>query len=273
VVASFRANNKLSEVEGRLSLKRGEVEAAEQTVETERLALAEIDLARADNGELGALTQRSEEIETARTELLRKKAENEQRQGRVRQAVAAMEAVGNRAEALRDDVAVLNAEVDQLLGPGEPYIALSINGARYDTWRDTTEQALNQAANEHADFLGEIDLLDRQRQANADELAAADSARERARQRVLQSEERLAALVGDENDEESLSGLMNIRERIEGAPAEMQRIRDRNIWHASRIHSALRAQLQEVESLYGPASRFIVESEVVVVTKRTNDLL
>jgi len=35
------------------------------------------------------------------------------------------------------------------------------------------------------------------RRENADALAAADSARERARQRVLQSEERVAALIGD----------------------------------------------------------------------------
>jgi outer membrane murein-binding lipoprotein Lpp len=228
--ARFRSSNKLFEIDGRLALKGEEVEAAEQSVQAEKLALSEIDSARADNGALGALTQRSEEIETARTELLRKRAENEQRQGRARQAVSAMEAVVNQADALRVDAIALNAEADELLGPGERYIALSINGSRYEMWRDATEQSLNQAASEHADLVGEIDALDQQRQANADELAAADSARERARQRVLQSEERLAVLVGDENDEESLNGLKALRERTEGAPAEMQRIRNFSRW-------------------------------------------
>ncbi|MBU8832244.1 TrlF family AAA-like ATPase [Mycolicibacterium goodii] len=261
--ASFRASNTLSEVDGRLSLKRAEVEAAQQAVEEARQALAEIDAMRADDDTLAALTKRSEEIEAARSELIRKKAANEQRQGSIRQAVAAMGAANLRTDALRADVATLNAEVSELLGSGEPYVVLSINDARYREWRATNEQALVDAADEHASLADEIALLDRQRQSNAEELAAADSARERARQHLLQSEERLAALRGDENDLESLSGLTKLRERIEAAPAEMEQIRERMLLLAGETHEALRAQLGEVESLYGPASSFIAESEVL----------
>lgn len=262
-VATFRFDNKLSEVEGRLSLKRDEVAAAEETVAAEKLALTEIDSARADAGELGVLTQRSEEIEAERGESLRKKADNEQRQGQVQQALSAMEAVSRQADAHRVDAVALNREADELLGPGEPFIALSVNNARYTSWRGVTEQSLNQAVSEHTNLVEQIAALDQRWQANADELAAMDSARERVRQRLLQSEERLAALVGDENDEESLNGLKRLRERVERAPAEMQQIRDEIVQRGGRIHSALRAQLRAVEGLYGPASRFIAESEVV----------
>jgi ABC-type lipoprotein export system ATPase subunit len=262
-VARFRSENTLSEVDGRLSLKNIEVAAAEEAVRIEKQTLTEIDAARADDGALGALTQRSEEIELARLELHRAKAGNEQRQGLVRQAVSAMEAVASQADAIRTDVAELNSEADELLGPGMPFATFEVNTARYDTWRTRNEQLLVEAASQHAQIVVDIDVLDQQRQANADELAAADSARERARQRVLQSEERLAVLIGNVNNEESLAGLKVLRERIEGAPTEMQLIKDEIVDHARRIHNALSIQLQAVESLYGPASRFIAESEVV----------
>src|SRR5665647_1812468 len=195
-IATFRAQNRLSEVDGRLTLKEAEVSAAEAALQTEKNTLADIDAASRDDGELAALKQRSEEIESARTELLSRRTENEQRQAQARQSLSEMETIVQRAEALRADGADL-------------------------------------------------------------------SARARARQRVLESEERVAALVGDENDGESLNGLKALRTRITEAPDRMDQVRDEIIEHAGRIHAALRAQLDAVDSLYAPASDFIARSEVV----------
>ena len=218
-IASFRAQNQLSEVDGRLSLKQAEVAAAEGALNAAKSALAEIDSSRGDNGQLAALTQRSDEIEVARAELLRKRTENDQRRAQARQALSSMEAVASRADALRAQVAELNAEADALMpDDGDPYLSLTINRARYDSWRHGIEEGLVVARDEHDGLVRDIAAQDEERRTNADELAAADSERERARQRVLQSEERVAALVGNENDEESLTGLRALREQITQAP-------------------------------------------------------
>jgi ABC-type lipoprotein export system ATPase subunit len=263
-IASFRAQNQLSEVDGRLSLKQAEVTAAEEALNAEKAALAQIDSSRGDSEQLTALTQRSEQIEAARAELLSKRTENEQRQAQARQALSAMEAVASRADTLQALIAELNAEAQAVMSDdGDPYLLLTINRTRYDTWRNGTDERLAEARTEHDGLVREIASQDEERQRNTDELAAADSARERARQRVLQSEERMAALIGNENDQESLAGLRALRERIMKAPNRMDELREQIIEHAGRIHAALEAQLQAVESLYEPASRFIAQSEVV----------
>jgi hypothetical protein len=53
-IASFRAGNQLSEVDGRLSLKQAEVSAAEEARNAAQTALAEIDSSRNDSGQLTA---------------------------------------------------------------------------------------------------------------------------------------------------------------------------------------------------------------------------
>lgn len=263
-LASFRAENLLPEVEGRLALKESEVAAARTALIGEQDALAEIDSASRDNSELTALKSRSEEIELARAELLARRTNNEQRQARFRQALSGMDAVARKAEALREDATALNREAEALLSEnGDPYVAVAINQPRYDDWRRATDIDLVDAQAEHEDLVREITALGEARLENASALAAADSARERARQRILQSEERLSALIGNEGDEESYAGLKALLQRITQAPAEMDEQRARIIAQSQRIHGALGAQLQAVESLYAPASNFIAESEVV----------
>lgn len=263
-LASFRAENLLPEVGSRLALKESEVSAAQMALKAEQDALVEIDSASRDNSQLTALKSRSEEIEQARTELLDKRTSNEQRQARFRQALTSMDAIARRAEALRGDATDLNREAESLLSEGgEAYVEVKINQARYDAWRRATDTDLTAARAEHEDLVRAITGLDEARLENASALAAADSARERARQRILQSEERLSALIGNEGDEASYAGLKALLLRISQAPAEMDNLRARILTQAERIHVALRAQLQAVESLYAPASDFIARSEVV----------
>jgi hypothetical protein len=133
-IASFRAENRLPEVEGRLSLKEAEVAAAEAALQSEKEALAEIDLASRDDGELAALKQRSEEIESARTELLNKRTENEQRQARTRQAVATMDTIAQRAEALRADAADLNAQAAEFWAADVNRPGMSGDSTSWEGW-------------------------------------------------------------------------------------------------------------------------------------------
>ena len=224
--------------------------------------LADIDAASRDDGELAALKQRSEEIESARTELLSRRTENEQRQAQARQSLSEMETIVQRAEALRADAADLSARAEEFLAEnGDPYLTVTINHARYDTWRAAVEADLATLRAEHDTYVRDFEVQEDARRQNGEALAAADSARERARQRVLQSEERVAALVGDENDGESLNGLKALRTRITEAPDRMDQVRDEIIEHAGRIHAALRAQLDAVDSLYAPASCLLYTSD------------
>jgi len=261
---AFRSENQAKEVRGRLVLKKAEVDAAKDAVEVAKAALAEIDSNSKDDGELAVLKQRSEEIEEARSSLLDRRTANEQQQAQARQQLANMEAVAHRAEAIRSDVAELNNEADGLLGgEGDPFLNLTINSARYTSWRLTTESLLTdlRAAREVLDR--DIEAQDQARRENAVALAAADSARERARQRVLQSEVRFAALRGDENDGESYTGLTALLQRIDETPGKLDALRDQILDRSKCIYEALEAQLRAVKSLYAPASDFIAKSEVV----------
>lgn len=264
VMTAFRSENQAAEVRGRLALKEAEVDAAKEAVETAKKALAEIDLESKDVGELAALRQRSEEIEVARSDLLEERTNNEQRQATARQQLANMEAIAHRAEAIRAVVMELNNEAEQLLGgDSDPFLSLVINSPLYAAWRQAIEAELESLRTAREVLDRDIETQDQARRENADALAAADSARERARQRVLQSEERVGALIGDESDEESHKGLTELLQRINETPAKLVTIRDQIIERSKHIYEALDAQLRTVESLYAPASNFIAQSEVV----------
>ena len=205
---AFRFENQESEVQSRLDLKNSEVDRAKEAVIAARNALNEVDSEKQDDGELTVLRQSSKEIEQTRAELLRSQELNEQEQARARQILANMEAVVHRAEVIRSDVLELNTEAEELLGGGgEPFLSLAINMPQYTSWRASTEEALAELEANRETLDRDMEIHDQARRENMDALAAADGARERARQRVLQSEERVAALIGDEDDDESQSGL------------------------------------------------------------------
>lgn len=223
---AFRAANRKEEVENRLALKKTEVEAANGTVVAAKAALDGLDAQSRDDGELTGLRDRSREIEEARSVAVQRRAANDQQQARLRQQLTNMQAVADRAEALRADVTELNREAEALLGaPDTPFISFVMDGARYSAWRATTQAALAELGSEREVIDSDLAEQDEARRENTEALAAADSARERARQRLLQSEERVAALIGDDNDDESLAGLVILLERIAALPARVEELR------------------------------------------------
>jgi len=263
-VASFRAENHLAEVEGRLALKQADVNKARAALQTEQEALAQIDSASSNDNQLADLMRKSEQIESNRTALIARRAEKEEDQAHVRQSLSEMEAIVQRADGLHSDAASLNAEAEVLMpGYEDAFIIVTINQERYEAWRSMCDARLASLRDEYDALVRDIDFLEVERRKNAEELAAADSARERARQRVLQSEQRVAALIGDENDEDSLAGLESLQRRVIEAPKEMDRLREDIVEQAEWIHLGLQAQLDAVKSLYTPASEFIAQADVV----------
>ncbi|KZE99095.1 MULTISPECIES: TrlF family AAA-like ATPase [unclassified Rhodococcus (in: high G+C Gram-positive bacteria)] len=261
---SFRFENKASEVQSRLDLKAAEVDAAKRAVAAAKAALAEIDLEGGDDGELAALKERSDEIEAERLQLWTKLDENGRQQAALLQQLSALEALAHRTEAIRASIFQLNVDADEVLDGDEgTYLTLTIDNARWDSRNLAVESTLAKLNAEREALEEAIEAQDQVRRENADALAAADTARERARQHVLQSEERVAVLTGTEDDGESLAGLNALLQRINETPAKIGGLREQILAGSKLIYEVLQQQLAAVKSLYQPASDFIARSSVV----------
>ena len=262
--SSFQAENKLSEVQGRLRLKENEVKAAAEALVDAQEALKLLDATGDESEAFAALRAESEELETARRKTTAKQSSNQQAQAKSKQALSEMALLIQRAESLREDVALINEQALKYLAESAgPLVTLVLDRESYDSWRSTTESNLAELKAEQEVLARELTSIDADTKRNTEGLAASDSARERARQRVIQSEERLEALAGTEDDEESMKGLRALQSRVESSPERLSALRDRMLSAAGAIHAALQAQLQAVESLYQPASDFIQSSDVV----------
>lgn len=262
-IAAFRANNQALEVQGRLDLKRKDLEDAFEALAEAKAALEAVDAESGDDGELNALRAQSEDIEQTRTALLQQRASAEHQLAQTRQDVAAMAAIRHRAEAIRSDMSALNAEAERLLADAQTFVSVSINEPLYDRWSTAKHGELADLTAEHERLVGELQAHETARRLNAEALAAADGARERARQRVLQLQDRVSSLVGDENDEESLEGLETLLQRIGNAPVILDRLREEIGERSHAVYQALVDQLEAVKGLYAPASEFIAHSDVV----------
>ncbi|MDO5701257.1 MAG: hypothetical protein Q4P36_07305 [Bowdeniella nasicola] len=265
-IASFKASNRAAEVQNRLDLKQLDITAAEEDLKQAEAKLAKIDTANTANEYLTALTRRSHEIETRLSKLTAARNFNEQQQASLHQRHNALKAIAHRADTIRVDVSKLNNEVEALLGDEAtktPYIHLEINSETYQAWTSSTEQTLIALKEARKEIDRELKELEQATRENKDALTAENSARERARQSVFQSKERVKLLVGEADDAESLKGLKALLCRINEAPKQMDELRDKIMHCSRRIHEALEAQLQAVKTLYKPASTFIAQSDVV----------
>lgn len=264
VITTFRSENSVEDVTGRLRVREAEVKSARDAVSDASKALIEIDLQGSSNGELTKLRNDSKEINEARTALIGQIDANEKSQAQVRQKLNAMEVVLHSAEAIGTDILQLNRQAEQHLGGDSvDFISFSIDTARYQTWvtQKTSELTSLEAGN--VSLNKSLQEQEKIRKKNAELLAVADGSRERARQRVLQSEERVADLVGREDDIQSLEGLEGLLKRLKDSPAELDAVSRRLVEKSSEIHHALGSQLQTVSALYKPASDFISHSDVV----------
>jgi len=268
-LARFRAENVLSDVDGRLAVKREEIKKAEVDLKAATEELAALDVGKEGNAELAELRRRSELLEEERTTAVADRAAQERSSASLQSRSMAMEAVLARIDGLRDELATLNDEAaalmagDESAGGTAPIAELRVNLERVETWRAAIRVEQATITNAQTETGDRIEALASQRAEIDSELAVSDGARELARQRVIQERERIASLVGSVDDPESQAGLMELRGRVESAPGAMVATKDALIAHANQIHEALAAQAAAVAELYAPASKFIDESDVV----------
>lgn len=87
--------------------------------------------------------------------------------------------------------------------------------------------------------------------------ALVDAAAERARQAVVDTEARVAAVQGDEADGNSLIGVRHLLQRVTAAPAEIDSLRNQIMTTCKEIHLAIGRERQDLNELYAPASQFM----------------
>lgn len=266
-LARFRSSNILRDVDSRLTARRGEIAAAESALQAATDELADLDAGKENDTALAALRGQSEALEGDRVEAVQAREDTERSGADLQRRLLAMDAVLARVDDLRQEVETLNAEVADLMSMTEAekvrHIELSADMSAIESWRTEIRVQQLLATNEQAEIGSKIDGLVAQRALVDAELAVADGARELARQRVIQEKERVAQLTGSGDDEETLLGLVNLRERVVEAPQMMKAASSALVVHAQQIHQALAEQAAAVADLYGPASRFIEESAVV----------
>ena len=94
------------------------------------------------------------------------------------------------------------------------------------------------------------------------ELEKIDQVRELARRQRDQVSERVAGLVGSNEDRDSVLGLRKILEHYRSLPSRLALIRSKLAERAKEIHLTMDERLDTVSRLYQPASDFIMESPI-----------
>jgi len=269
-LARFRADNVLTDVEARLALKVQEVEAAQGELAVAAQALALVDAESERDERLGALRGQSEAFAAALSELRREDAGVVRETAAANNRLLAIDAVVVRAESIRADSEAVNREAREILGKGShtsgvsrPLVTTVLDTQVVDEWKASVGEAQDERTQRRRDLALRVSEAEDGLRLVNEQLQAVDSARELARQRVLQSKERLTSLTGDASDPSTEEGLRALRERVVSVPELLNTARDALIEHSGKIYAALVAELQAVEGLYAPASEFIGEAKVV----------
>lgn len=263
-LASFRASNRLEQIDSKIELKNSEIANAEEALAKAENLLSEFDAASHDDGEHVKLRKEAAVIEEELKERRKEKAENEKILANLNRALATMETVLKQAQTLEDSAAQINAVAESYLDDSKvPLISVKIDTNRFEEWKSNTVSNTESIKSTLNGLDAALDDLEQLEQTNKESLASADSARERARQRVLQVKERIKGLKGNEDSDESLDGLLALRSQIEEAPAEMAEASGNIIKCSRRIYDELSKKLGVVKELYSPATDFIETSEVV----------
>jgi ABC-type lipoprotein export system ATPase subunit len=263
----FLRENPAKDVRGKLKLKGEEIVAAERDLAEATARLAESDAVGEDDDE--TITLRAESV-TARETLERERATRAgalQNLGLLQQRLATVADLERRAQTIADLTSEINAELGEVLeASGElpvAFVDVAIHGEVISGWRSRVESTSTglRSVVEAQDLailslVAEIERLDAL-------LAAADGARELARQRLLQIEERLKLLRGSVDTEGSEAWLSELLARSIASPAAIANSQASLISISKEVHEALEGELRAVTDLYGPASRFIEKSEVV----------
>ncbi|MDP4331949.1 chromosome segregation protein SMC [Curtobacterium sp. A7_M15] len=266
--SDFIAANVPSEIEGRIGLKRLDLETAEEALAADRQVLAEFDAASGNDQTVGALRRESEELAAARQGLLNDIAQNQLTIGSISRQLDDADRLVRQATDLGIAAAILNREARSLLSSdeqaqNEDLVTVRINQDWVERWRALQQARSASASFTNASLQQQRDAAESRLNELANALAAVDSTRELARQRVLQGEERIQVISGSIDQHGSLVFLQALLDRARSAPVKLQECQSRLISVSEEIHKALLSELEAVLDLYAPASRFIADSQVV----------
>lgn len=263
----FARDNPPRDVESKLKLKRSEIDAALKDLEQ-----AKEDLEQTDSvGEKDAATTELRKDSIAAGKQLeaerKKRAGFLQQRGVLQQRLASAAEIERRVAQLILDAADINdswaqafAETGLDLGP---VVTATFDAAQLKSLRDAIaveDQQLRESIESVDDKITQVEA---QLEAANNQLASVDGARELARQRVIQVEERVVGLRGSADIEGSELWLTELLARATATPGEIRASEDSLVDLARQIHEALDGELAAVTDLYGPASRFIERSDVV----------
>lgn len=263
-LSSFVRDNPVKDIEGKLSLKAKEIAVAEKDLATAQNQLKLTDEAGEGDDETKKLREDSATARKSLDVAKIKKADLLQRLGSLQQkqsTAAEIEARIKAGELTADEINADWVAFDPTVGG--TLVEFSVKKELLASWRVRYSSEVKAARTSR----DETDTVIRNLEIEAirldNLLAAADGARELARQRVLQVEERLATLTGSVDVEGSQVWLVDLLKRAKDAPAAIVDSQTALIDLARQIHKSLEGELTAVTDLYGPASQYIEASTVV----------
>lgn len=263
----FARDNVPSDVASKLELKRTEIRAAESDLVDARSELNSVDESRQGDTETARLREASvaiqknlDEQRIRRTGLLQSRGTVQQWRSSSAELERRATQLETEARAINTSWSELNAELELVVGP---LVEVVVAENRADEFRKRLAEVDEAAARDVTTCDELIASLEAELSETNKQLATVDGARELARQRVLQVEERLSSLHGSSDLEGSEVWLSELHARAIEAPAVIQSIEDSLIELARQVHDSLRGELSAVTDLYGPASEFIAASPVV----------
>lgn len=265
VEAAFRAANSREDITSRIELKQVEVDAAATELASAKARLEELDAASGQDVELETLRHEAGGIGDRKAAALAIFQGAERELAKLNSDVLAVAALLRRAETLEADASAISDELDRLLPlPADrPFVGVSIDRNRYAAWLNSTAVRRTNLQAELAKQAEVVAALDQEAKGVEERLASLDSARERARQTVMQATERLNTLTGQPDLDGSLVGLRMLLERVVQSPERLAEARSQLVEQAGKVHAALTEQLEAVGDLFAPATRFIEGSKVI----------
>lgn len=270
-LARFRAEHTVADLEGQIGVRAHELESAKAALDQATSKLQELEERGSDDPELGRLTSEASRLTGIQEEQIEEVARLQTAAGKLNKNLLDLESLRQRIENLVAAASDLDFEADLLLASavvdGEDnhgaIVSVSVNREAIASWEARVRielRAIEEATRAAGEKLSDANAA---LEANNARLATHDSARELARQAVLQSKMRVEGLIGDESKSESLRGLEAIKRRAEAAPADMEAKKERLLAKAEEVHAALKAQLASVSSLYAAAASFIADSNAI----------
>ena len=269
-LCSFRASHSLADVDVKIATKEAEVTAASNDLQAADVALKTLEIKGDENPKLLALRAEAKRLATDRDDHEAGLEKLQTKAGALDQWLLRLESLNQRLETTLSDVGKLNTEAVELLATSpadtpvpEQIVFLTVDREAIEGWRGRVveEQQANAATTRTVqeqleDAVGSLATVTSQ-------LESQDSVRELARQRVAQLSDRVQNLVGDDADEESLTGLKALRARVASVPSDLDSQLELLLAKAGEIHASLAEQLDSVTALYEPAAKFIEGSKAI----------